>query len=62
MRGHFGMFFSNSNVGYLSLENIHYDFFKDYTKNDQDLLDGLYNADSFDVESLFSLEQSGVTR
>ena len=23
-RGHFGMFFSNSNVGYLSLENIHY--------------------------------------
>ena len=35
-----------------SLENIHYDFFKDYTKNDQDLVEELYNADELDNDEI----------
>lgn len=45
-----------------SLENIHYDFFKDYTKNDQDLLEELYNADELDVDSIIDLNKSSGIR
>lgn len=41
-----------------SLENIHYDFFKDYTKNDQSLLEELYNTNALDIDSIIDLNKS----
>ena len=48
-------------IGY-SLENIHYDFFKDYTKNDQDLLEELYNADELNIDEIFEQNKSNGIR
>lgn len=48
-------------IGY-SLENIHYDFFKEYTKNDQDLLEELYNSDDLDIDSILGLSEDGMRR
>ena len=36
--------------------DIHYDFFCEYTKDDQDLLEKLYDAGEFDLDDEFSLE------
>lgn len=41
-----------------SLENIHYDFFKDYTKNDQELLKELYSADELDIDEILCIDKS----
>lgn len=48
-------------IGY-SLENIHYDFFKEYTKNDQDLLEELYNANDLDIDSILEQNKSSGMR
>ena len=45
-----------------SLENIHYDFFKDYTKNDQSLLEELYNTNALDIDSILDLNKSNGIR
>lgn len=45
-----------------SLENIHYDFFKEYTKNDQDLLKELYSADELDIDEIIELNRSNSMR
>ena len=34
-----------------SMGDIHYDFFKEYTKNDQELLEQLYGSDSLDLDA-----------
>lgn len=43
-----------------SFENIHYDFFKDYTKNDQDLLKKLYNSDEINMDSMSMFENGPI--
>ena len=48
-------------IGY-SLENIHYDFFKEYTKNDQDLLKELYNKAKLDIDEILDLNKSSGMR
>lgn len=45
-----------------SLENIHYDFFKEYTKNDQDLLKELYSVDELDIDEIIELNRSNSMR
>ena len=37
-----------------SMGDIHYDFFKDYTKNDSDLVEKLYSLDGFSLDDFFS--------
>ena len=40
--------------------DIHYDFFKQYTKNDQDLLEKLYDAGEFNLDDEYSLDSQNV--
>ena len=37
-----------------SMGDIHYDFFRDYTKNDSDLVEKLYSLDGFSLDDFFS--------
>ena len=48
-------------IGY-SLENIHYDFFGEYTKNDQELIQQLYECDDLDIDSFLEFSESGMRR
>lgn len=43
-----------------SFENIHYDFFKDYTKNDQDLLKMLYTSDEINMDSMSEFKNGPI--
>ena len=45
-----------------SLENIHYDFFKEYTKNNQDLVEELYNVNELDIDSILELNTPNSIR
>ncbi len=44
-------------IGY-SMGDIHYDFFKDYTKNDQELLEQLYGSDSLNLDEFLGFSDS----
>lgn len=43
-----------------SYGDIHYDFFGQYTKDDQDLLEKLYDAGEFDLDDEYSLDYQNV--
>ena len=44
-------------IGY-SMGDVHYDFFRQYTQNDGDLLDQLYGSDSLDLDDYLGFGDS----
>lgn len=44
-------------IGY-TMGDVHYDFFKEYTKNDQELLEQLYDSDELDLDYYLGFESS----